>query len=187
MVPPLRTALHEDRQRCWGRSCSSLPRSPARLLKQCGRSAQRDQTGQRLRPPDLVIQDELHLITGALGTTTGLFEVAMDTLTSWRTPDGKQAQPLLVASTATARNASDQVRALYRRYVTIFPPQVLDAGRTFFSREIPVSEESPGRRYIGISTTGVRLTTAEIRVSEVLMAAGQHLLDTAGVPPPIRI
>ena len=134
----------------------------------------------RLRPPDLVIQDELHLITGALGTTTGLFEVAMDTLTSWRTPDGKEAQPLLVASTATARNASDQVRALYGRYVTIFPPQVLDAGRTFFSREIPVSEEKPGRRYIGISTTGVRLTTAEIRVSEVLMAAGQHLLDTAG-------
>jgi hypothetical protein len=134
----------------------------------------------RLRPPDLIIQDELHLITGALGTTTGLFEVAVDTLTSWRTTDGKRAQPLLVASTATARNASDQVRALYGRYVSIFPPQVLDAGRTFFSREIQVTEENPGRRYLGISTTGVRLTTAEIRVSEVLMAAGQHLMDAAG-------
>ena len=100
----------------------------------------------RLRPPDLVIQDELHLITGALGTTTGLFEVAIDTLTCWRTPDGRQAQPLLVASTATARNASDQVHALYGRSVSIFPPQVLDAGRTFFSREIPVSERDPGRR-----------------------------------------
>jgi Helicase conserved C-terminal domain len=134
----------------------------------------------RLRPPDLIIQDELHLITGALGTTTGLFEVAIDTLAAWRTPDGRPAQPLLVASTATARNASDQVRALYGKYVSIFPPQVLDAGRTFFSREIPVSDEHPGRRYLGISTTGVRLTTAEIRVSEVLMAAGQHLLDTLG-------
>jgi hypothetical protein len=134
----------------------------------------------RLRPPDLIIQDELHLITGALGTTTGLFEVAIDTLTCWRTPAGKTAQPLLVASTATARNAPDQVRALYGRYVSIFPPQVLDAGRTFFSREIPVSAADPGRRYVGISTTGVRLTTGEIRVSEVLMAAGQHLLDTIG-------
>ena len=134
----------------------------------------------RLRPPDLIIQDELHLISGALGTTTGLFEVAIDTLTCWRTPTGKTAQPLLVASTATARNAPDQVRALYGRYVSIFPPQVLDAGRTFFSREIPVSAADPGRRYVGISTTGVRLTTGEIRVSEVLMAAGQHLMDTIG-------
>jgi len=134
----------------------------------------------RLRPPDLIIQDELHLITGALGTTTGLFEAAIDTLTTWRTAEGETARPLLVASTATARNAPDQVRALYGRYVSIFPPQVLDAGRTFFSREIQVSAENPGRRYIGISTTGVRLTTAEIRVSEVLMAAGQQLMDTTG-------
>ena len=134
----------------------------------------------RLRPPDLIIQDELHLITGALGTTVGLFEVAIDALTSWRTASGTPARPLLVASTATARNAPEQVRALYGRDVTIFPPPVLDAGRTFFSREEEISEKSPGRRYIGISTTGVRLTTAEIRLAEVLMAAGQLLLDRSG-------
>ena len=134
----------------------------------------------RLRPPDLVIQDELHLITGALGTTVGLFEVAIDVMTDWRTKDGRPVRPLLVASTATARNAAEQVRALYGRDVTIFPPRVLDAGNTFFSKEIPVSEKTPGRRYVGISTTGVRLTTAEIRVAEVLMAAGQLLLDRSG-------
>lgn len=134
----------------------------------------------RLRPPDLIIQDELHLITGALGTTVGLFEVAIDALTTWRTASGSSARPLLVASTATARNAPEQVRALYGRDVTIFPPPVLDAGRTFFSREEEVSQKQPGRRYIGISTTGVRLTTAEIRISEVLMAAGQLLLDRSG-------
>ena len=134
----------------------------------------------RLRPPDLIIQDELHLITGALGTTVGLFEVAIDALTTWRTGSGSPARPLLVASTATARNAPEQVRALYGRDVTIFPPQVLDAGRTFFSREEEVSQQHPGRRYIGISTTGVRLTTAEIRICEVLMAAGQLLLDRGG-------
>ena len=134
----------------------------------------------RLRPPDLVIQDELHLITGALGTTVGLFEVAVDVLMSWRDGQGRPVRPLLVASTATARNAPDQVRALYGRDVTIFPPQVLDAGRTFFSRDEPVSEEFPGRRYVGISTTGVRLTTAEIRVAEILMAAAQELLNRSG-------
>lgn len=134
----------------------------------------------RLRPPDLVIQDELHLITGALGTTVGLFEVAVDVLTSWRDRAGRPVRPLLVASTATARNAPDQVRALYGRDVTIFPPQVLDAGRTYFSRDEPVSEKFPGRRYVGISTTGVRLTTAEIRVAEILMAAAQELLNRSG-------
>ena len=98
----------------------------------------------RLRPPDLIIQDELHLITGALGTTVGLFEVAIDALTSWRTAAGPPARPLLVASTATARNAPEQVRALYGRSVTIFPPLVLDAGRTFFSREEAGQREAPG-------------------------------------------
>jgi len=134
----------------------------------------------RLRPPDLVIQDELHLITGALGTTVGLFEVAIDTMAGWRTATGKPARPLLVASTATVRNAPDQVRALYGRGVTMFPPQVIDAGDTFYSRELPANEKAPGRRYVGISTTGVRLTTAEIRIAEILMAAGQLLIDRAG-------
>jgi len=134
----------------------------------------------RLRPPDLIIQDELHLITGALGTTVGLFEVAVDALCSWRTPSDQPVRPLVIASTATARNAADQVRALYGRGTTIFPPQVLDAGKTFFSTEQPVSREYPGRRYVGLSTTGVRLTTAEIRVADVLLAAGQLLLDRSG-------
>jgi hypothetical protein len=135
----------------------------------------------RLRPPDLIIQDELHLITGALGTTVGLFEVAVEVIAAWRTAEDAPVRPLLIASTATARNAADQVRALYGRAVTIFPPQVLDAGMTFFSREEEVSKDFPGRRYIGISTTGVRLTTAEIRVAEVLLATGQLLLDRDGV------
>ncbi|GLX98732.1 DISARM system helicase DrmA [Herbidospora sp. NBRC 101105] len=135
----------------------------------------------RLRPPDLIIQDELHLITGALGTTVGLFEVAIDVMLSWRAPGGRAVRPLVVASTATARNAPDQVRALYGRDVTIFPPQVLDAGDTFFSKEAEISDENPGRRYLGLSTTGTRLTTAEIRVAEVLMAAAQLLLNSSGV------
>lgn len=134
----------------------------------------------RLRPPDLIIQDELHLITGALGTTVGLFEVAIDVLTSWTTAAGDRVKPLIVASTATVRNASDQVRGLYGRGVTVFPPQVLDVKDTFFSTEVEVSEQHPGRRYIGVSTTGVRLTSAEIRVSEVLMSGAQLLLDRSG-------
>jgi len=131
----------------------------------------------RLRPPDLIIQDELHLITGALGTTVGLFEAAVDTLASWTTTDGQQVVPLIVASSATVRNAAEQVRCLYGRQTAIFPPQVLDAADTYFSRELPISREHPGRRYVGVCATGVRLTAAEIRITEVLMAGAQLLLD----------
>ncbi|GAA0460892.1 DISARM system helicase DrmA [Streptomyces sp. NPDC046215] len=165
--------VHRDYPHCDIKDGSKHPRKD-------GLPAAAVHPATRLRPPDLIIQDELHLITGALGTTVGLFEVAVDVMTGWRTKDGHPVRPLLVASTATARNAADQVKALYGRYVTIFPPQVLDAGNTFFSKEVEVSEKAPGRRYLGINTTGVRLTTAEIRVAEVLMAGGQLLLDRSG-------
>jgi hypothetical protein len=134
----------------------------------------------RLRPPDLIIQDELHLITGALGTSVGLFEVAVETLASWETTGGKPVRPMIVASTATVRKADDQVRGLYGRRVEIFPPQVLDVADTYFSKELPVGPDSPGRRYVGVSAQGVRLSSAEIRVAEVLLLAGQLLLDRAG-------
>ncbi|MDO4243593.1 MAG: DISARM system helicase DrmA [Actinomyces sp.] len=136
----------------------------------------------RLRPPDLIIQDELHLITGALGTTVGLFETAVDAMCAWKAPDGRPAAPLIVASSATVRKAADQVRLLYGRDVTIFPPQVLDASDTFFSRSVPIDRTHPGRLYVGLSTTGVRLTNAEIQVTQVLMAGAQLLLDRVGAP-----
>ncbi|HEX5121509.1 MAG TPA: DISARM system helicase DrmA [Pseudonocardiaceae bacterium] len=134
----------------------------------------------RLRPPDLIIQDELHLITGALGTSVGLFEVVVETLSSWAKPDGSPVKPLIVASTATVRNAQEQVRGLYGRQVEIFPSQVLDVADTFFSQEILIDGNNPGRRYVGVSAQGVRLSSVEIRVSEVLLSAGQLLLDKAG-------
>ncbi|WP_329479273.1 DISARM system helicase DrmA [Kribbella sp. NBC_01484] len=138
----------------------------------------------RLRPPDLVIQDELHLITGALGTAVGLFEVAVDSLCCWQSGADAAAaapvRPLVVASTATSRNAEAQVRRLYGRGIEIFPPQVLDIADTYFSKEVPVSAKHPGRRYLGVCAHGVKLTLAEIRVSEILLLAGQKLLDKHG-------
>ncbi len=147
-----------------------------------GLAAASVRAADRLRPPDLIIQDELHLITGALGTAVGAFEVAVDVLTTWKDAAGNSVRPLVVASTATVRNASEQIKALYGRRVTIFPPQVLDVSDTYFSTEVPVSESTPGRRYIGISTTGVRLTAAEIVVASTLLSAGQVLMDQAKLP-----
>lgn len=158
------------------RGCDGTKKHPARD----GLPAAESRSVSRLRPIDLIIQDELHLITGALGTTVGLFELAIDALTTWRTADGAQVKPLIVASTATVRNAGEQSKGLYGRLPLLFPPRVLDAADTYFSSEVPVSKENPGRRYVGVSTTGVRITTAEIRVAEVLMAGGQLLLDRLG-------
>lgn len=133
----------------------------------------------RLRPPDLIIQDELHLITGALGTSVGVFENAIDVLCSYGR-DGGMIRPLIVASTATVRNAEQQVQALYGRGVDMFPPQVLDVRDTHFSKEVPVSDDTPGRKYLGVCAHGLRLTLAEIRIAEVLLLAGQDLLNKAG-------
>jgi len=137
----------------------------------------------RLRPPDLIIQDELHLITGALGTAVGLFEGTIDVLSSWElgpAGESKPVRPLVIAATATVRKAGEQVQRLYARDVEVFPPQVLSVSDTFFSKEVPLSE-APGRRYIGVCLHGARLTLAEIRLSEILLLAGQRLFDQHGV------
>ena len=136
----------------------------------------------RLRPPDLIIQDELHLISGALGTTVGLFESAVDELTSWSTPSGKRTAPKIVASTATTKRAEDQVLGVFGRSLQIFPPQVTEVTDTFFSAQVPITERDPGRRYMGVCAHGVRIKLAEIRLAEILMLAGQQMFDTYGAP-----
>src|SRR5690606_19744626 len=136
----------------------------------------------RLRPPDLIVQDELHLISGALGTTVGLFEAAVDELCTWRTPAGAETGPKIVASTATTKRARAQVLGVFARDLAIFPPPVLDVADTYFSQQAPVTPERPGRRYLGICAHGVRLKQAEIRVAEILLLAGQALFDRHGPP-----
>jgi hypothetical protein len=133
----------------------------------------------RLRPPDLIIQDELHLIAGSLGTTVGLFEAAVDELCTWRLGDA-EIGPKIVASTATVKRAAEQTFQLFARDLAIFPPPVLDEGDTFFSRKEPVTPDTPGRRYLGVCAHGVRLKSAEIKLAEILLLAGQYLLDTCG-------
>jgi hypothetical protein len=102
-----------------------------------------------LRPPDLVIQDELHLISGPLGSLVGLYETAVDRLASWEV-NGKTVRPKVIASTATIRRAGDQVHAVFERRVRVFPTHGLDAGDNFFSRQREPGDAYPGRRYLGI-------------------------------------
>ena len=133
-----------------------------------------------LRPPDLIIQDELHLMTGPLGTLAGLYETAVDELCSW-TLNGKRVRPKVVASTATVRRATEQAHALFGRDLEVFPPHGLDVTDSFFARQVPVTESSPGRRYIGICAHGRRLKAVEIRIYVALMSAAQKVYDVHGI------
>ncbi|MFP5327659.1 MAG: DISARM system helicase DrmA [Acidimicrobiia bacterium] len=132
-----------------------------------------------LRPPDLIIQDELHLISGPLGTLVGLYETAIDRLASWSI-DGKVVRPKVVASTATVRRAPEQVHALFDRQLAVFPPPVLDVEHAFFAEQRPVSDDHPGRQYLGICAHGQRLKSVEVRVFTSLLAAAQRLFERYG-------
>jgi hypothetical protein len=132
-----------------------------------------------LRPPDLIIQDELHLISGPLGTLVGLYETAVDEMSCW-TVKGKRVRPKVIASTATIRRASSQVKQLFLRRVEVFPPQGTDARDNFFSVQRAPNEQYPGRRYVGICASGKRIKEATIRVYVAHLAASQQLYEKYG-------
>jgi hypothetical protein len=131
-----------------------------------------------LRPPDLIIQDEFHLISGPLGTMVGLYETAVDGLCSWQW-GRMRVRPKIVASTATVRRASDQVRNVFMRRVAIFPPKALDVEDDFFSVQRRV-EARPGRRYMGICAPGSSRPAVLIRTYTAFLTAAQGLFDTFG-------
>lgn len=121
-------------------------------------------------PPSLIIQDELHLISGPLGSMVGIYETLIDELCTLR-EGGKIFRPKIVASTATISRAEEQVRALYaREQVALFPPSGLEAGDSFFAREDKSSNGTlkPGRLYVGIMAPGhgsLQTTVARIFAS----------------------
>ena len=136
-----------------------------------------------LEPPDLIIQDELHLISGPLGSMGGLYEAVIDELCA-RTIDtasGLQiVRPKIVASTATVRRASQQMRALFGRTSTpaVFPAPGPDRRDSFFSYTAPLSE-AEGRHYIGVSAPGRNIKALLLRVGLALMSTAQKLYAQA--------
>lgn len=118
------------------------------------------------RGPELIIQDELHLISGALGTMVGLYETAIDGLSSM-----KGIKPKVIASTATIRRAKEQCSVLYNREVVQFPAPGLDAEDSFFAKEddIDYSKGKYGRKYVGIMPSGRTKAMTEIRAMAALL------------------
>ena len=131
------------------------------------------------RCPELIIQDELHLISGALGTVVGLYETAIDALCGQ-----KGIRPKVIASTATIRRAKEQCSVLYNREVVQFPAPGLDAEDSFFAKEASIDLDNGvyGRRYIGIQPAGKTKAMTEIR----LLAALLQKLYTMDLPDDIK-
>jgi hypothetical protein len=129
-------------------------------------------------PPGLIIQDELHLISGPLGSMVGLYEPVIEELcTDRRGPQA--AKPKIISSTATIRNFEEQVQGLYARDRTsLFPPPGLDADDSFFARVArrPDGTLERGRIYVGVHAPGLgSLQTVQVRTFSALLQAPQPL------------
>ena len=134
------------------------------------------------RPPDLIIQDELHLISGPLGTMAGLYETAIDQLCRRRIGN-QEVRPKIVASTATVRLAQKQIRALFDRpMVEVFPPPGIDRRDSFFAREAP-KEKVDSRLYLGIAAQGRGPKVIFLRSMITLMAAAKAAWEAAAEGP----
>ena len=127
-----------------------------------GRAAAFFGQGSR-RPPELVIQDELHLIAGPLGSVAGVYEAAIDTVLQQR-----GVRPKYVASTATIRMAHEQVRRLYGREMAVFPPPGLAADDSWFAR---ADRSTPGRLYVGYLAPGLDQQHCLAPLAAALLAA----------------
>ena len=121
------------------------------------------------RPPELVIQDELHLIAGPLGSVAGVYEAAIETVLEQR-----GVRPKYVASTATIRMAREQVRRLYGRETAVFPPPGLSADDSWFAR---TDRSRPGRLYVGYLAPGLDQQHCLAPLAAALLAAPLTLFE----------
>ena len=144
-----------------------------------GRSGRGQRLTGPLPPPDLVIQDELHLISGPLGTMVGLYETAIDALSS--NPIGDlRIRPKIVASTATVRRAERQIQALFgRTAVDIFPPPGPKRRDSFFAVTVGADDQN-ARKYVGVAAQGRNLKVLLLRTYVALMAAAQKAWQDNG-------
>lgn len=125
------------------------------------------------RPPELIVQDELHLIAGALGSVAGLYEAGLETVLSLR-----GVYPKYIASTATIRMATEQVQRLYGRGAAVFPPPGLDCDDAYFARTVPLREQ-PGRLYVGYLAPARNRQRCLAPLAASLLAAPERLFDSA--------
>lgn len=120
--------------------------------------------------PDLIVQDEFHLLSGPLGTMVGLYEAAIDLAL---TQNGSQ-KPKIIASTATIRQAVEQTKSIFNRQAFQFPPQGLDPSDNYFSKTA-ARDVQGSRRYVGVIAPGTSQSTLLIRLYAALLQGASEL------------
>ena len=127
-----------------------------------------DDGTREVSPPSLIIQDELHLISGPLGSMAGLYEAVIDDLCTDHRGDDP-VPPKIIASTATVRRYEDQIRGLFgREQVALFPPHGLEEGHSFFAEPATRADgtRAPGTRYLGVMSASLgSMQTVQVRVA----------------------
>ena len=135
--------------------------------------------GEGIRPPDLVIQDELHLLTGPLGSMAGLLETALDV--AWSiSKDGHRAK--YIAATATIRGAERDARLMFGRELNIFPPPVERASDNFFAREAEDTKENPGRIHASVLGPPKKARSISIQPTASILQAAKEIRDEVEDP-----
>lgn len=147
-------------------------------------------------PPELIIQDELHLITGPLGTIYGGFETIIEDMCCVE-KNGKKIKPKYIVSTATIKNAQYQIKSLYgRTKYCQFPPSGFDVTDSYFINEIALPKEYPSineidkiqsyinnnekpfRMYAAVTAPGFSMKIALIRLYAVLLSESFELQES---------
>ena len=133
---------------------------------------------REISPPGLIIQDELHLISGPLGSMVGLYEPIIEDLCT-DTRSGTAIRPKIIASTATIRRFEDQIRCLFgREQVALFPPHGLEEGHSFFAEPATLDDgtPAPGRRYLAVMSASLgSMQTVQVRVAAATLQAGTEI------------
>ena len=131
-----------------------------------GRNKQRN-----VLPPELIIQDELHLLLGPLGSSVGLFEKSIDYLCTYMDDNGNKIKPKIVTSTATTRNTDKQIFALFNRRSEIFPKQGITCDDSFFAfykrNENDIKKYESKRKYIGVLPIGKTQVWMQLRIISI--------------------
>lgn len=137
-----------------------------------------DENGKQvIDPPNLIIQDELHLISGPLGTLAGLYETVIEELCTKKV-NGKRIKPKIISATATIKEFEAQAKSLFgRSHSKLFPSPGLDIDDSFFAKVATDKEGKPlpGRKYVGIYTSSVGVMQAQVKTFSSILQEGYQL------------